>query len=221
MATRNRPSEETTPSRRRETSLRSLRTAAHDCHACDLWRFATQTVFGEGPAQAAVMLVGEQPGDQEDKSGRPFVGPAGRVLDRALADAGIARENVYLTNVVKHFKFQPRGKRRMHQRANAEEQAACRQWLDAELARVKPQVIVCLGAVAAHALLGPSFRLLEQRGQWQQISPGVRALATVHPSYLLRLRDEKREPAYRQFVRDLRLIDDSADKRTSPGSPSV
>jgi uracil-DNA glycosylase family protein len=208
MGSRKRPPKQTTSSSRKETNLRSLRAAAHDCHACDLWQSATQTVFGEGPARAAVMLVGEQPGDQEDKSGRPFVGPAGRVLERALAEAGIARENVYLTNVVKHFKFQQRGKRRMHQRANADEQAACRQWLDAELARVKPQVIVCLGAMAAHSLLGASFRLLEQRGQWQEIAPGVRAFATVHPSYLLRLRDEKREPAYRQFVRDLRLTAD-------------
>ena len=154
------------------------------------------------------MLIGEQPGDEEDKSGRPFVGPAGRLLDRALVDAGIARENVYLTNVVKHFKFQQRGKRRMHQRANMEEQAACRQWLDAELARVKPQVIVCLGATAAHALLGASFRLLENRGRWQQIARGARALATVHPSYLLRLRDADRETAYLHFVRDLRLVGD-------------
>jgi uracil-DNA glycosylase family protein len=199
----------------RRAGLRSLRAAARDCRACDLWRSATQTVFGEGPAHAAVMLVGEQPGDQEDKRGLPFVGPAGEVLDRALADAGVQRENVYLTNVVKHFKFQQRGKRRLHQRANAEEQAACRQWLDAELARVRPQAIVCLGAVAAHALLGASFRLLEQRGRWQKMAQGTRAFATVHPSYLLRLRDADREPAYQDFVRDLRLIADLAGKTDS------
>jgi uracil-DNA glycosylase len=203
------------PERREEPSLRSLRAAARACRACDLWQSATQTVFGDGPAHAAVMLVGEQPGDQEDKCGVPFVGPAGEVLDRALADAGVPRENVYLTNVVKHFKFQQRGKRRLHQRANAEEQAACRQWLDAELARVKPRAVVCLGAVAAHALLGESFRLLEQRGRWQQTAAGMRALATVHPSYLLRLRDADREPAYRAFVRDLRLVADLAGNANS------
>ena len=203
------------PERREEPSLRSLRAAARACRACDLWQSATQTVFGDGPAHAAVMLVGEQPGDQEDKCGVPFVGPAGAVLDRALADAGVPRENVYLTNVVKHFKFQQRGKRRLHQRANAEEQAACRQWLDAELARVKPRAVVCLGAVAAHALLGDSFRLLEQRGRWQQTAAGMRALATVHPSYLLRLRDADREPAYRAFVRDLRLVADLAGDANS------
>ena len=148
----------------RRITLESLREAAKLCHGCDLWRNATQTVFGEGPANARLMFVGEQPGDQEDKVGRPFVGPAGRIFDQALDEVGIDRSRVYVTNAVKHFKWQARGKRRIHQKPNAAELAACRPWLDAELAVVQPHVLVCLGATAAQALLGRTFRVTKQRG---------------------------------------------------------
>lgn len=153
------------------------------------------------------MVIGESPGDQEDLAGRPFVGPAGKLLDRALIAAGVDRTKVYLTNTVKHFKFQLRGKRRMHARANAAEQAACRFWLDAELARVRPSSVVCLGAMAAQTVFGRSFRLLHDRGVWRDLPSGARGFATVHPSYLLRLRTaSEREAAYLAFVRDLRLL---------------
>jgi DNA polymerase len=187
-------------------SLDALRREAAACRACPLWQPATQTVFGEGPPDARVMLVGEQPGDQEDLAGRPFVGPAGKLLDRALQEAGLDRSTMYVTNAVKHFKFQPRGKRRLHARANAAEQAACRGWLEAELARVQPGRIVCLGAMAAQAILGREVRLLEERGQWHTLAGGVQALATVHPSYLLRLPAGERERAWPAFVRDLALL---------------
>jgi uracil-DNA glycosylase family protein len=188
-------------------SLKHLRTQARDCRRCPLWENATQTVFGEGPSRARIMVIGEQPGDQEDLAGHPFVGPAGKLFDRALAEAGIEREALYVTNAVKHFKFEPRGKRRMHQRANAQEQAACRPWLAAEIERIRPTAIVCLGAMAAQAIFGPSFRLLKQRGAWRDVAEGMRALATVHPSYLLRLPQEsEREDAYRQFVRELKKM---------------
>ena len=154
-----------------------------------------------------MLLVGEQPGDMEDLAGKPFVGPAGRLLDKALVEAGIQRRDIYVTNVVKHFKYQLRGKRRLHARANAAEQAACRFWLDAELLRVQPARIVCLGAMAAQAIFGRSFRLLKQRGTWRDLPGGARGLATVHPSYLLRLRDAaERAEAYAAFVRDLRQL---------------
>jgi DNA polymerase len=145
-------------------TLESLREATKVCHGCDLWKHATQTVFGEGPSDAQLMFVGEQPGDQEDKAGRPFVGPAGRIFDQALEQVGIDRSSVYVTNAVKHFKWQPRGKRRIHQKPNPAELAACRPWLDAELAVVQPRVLVCLGATAAQALLGRTFRVTKQRG---------------------------------------------------------
>ena len=149
-----------------DESLEELRAAAAGCRACDLWRNATQTVFGEGSERAEVMMVGEQPGDREDLEGRPFVGPAGRVLDKALEEVGIDRDLVYVTNVVKHFKWRPRGKRRIHQKPNAEEIRACRPWLDSELALVKPRVLVCLGSVAAQALLGRQFRVTRERGRF-------------------------------------------------------
>lgn len=187
-------------------SLDMLRHEAARCRACPLWQPATQTVFGEGPADARAMLLGEQPGDQEDLAGRPFVGPAGQLLDRALQAARIERGALYLTNTVKHFKFEPRGKRRVHARANAAEQDACRMWLQAELARVRPRLIVCLGAMAAQAIFGPGFRLLEQRGRWHALDDGVRALATVHPSYLLRLPPAEKKAAWMAFVRDLTLL---------------
>jgi DNA polymerase len=188
-------------------TLRTLHDAARDCRACDLWKTGTQTVFGEGRARASIMLVGEQPGDQEDLTGRPFVGPAGRLLDRALADAGIDRRAVYVTNVVKHFKWEPRGKRRIHKKPNAGEIAACRPWLDTEIAVVRPKAIVCLGATAAQALLGKAFRVTAHRGEFIASTLAPLVLATVHPSSLLRAPDEetrRRETA--RFVEDLRLV---------------
>ena len=187
-------------------SLRGVRLQAQHCRACDLWRHATQTVFGEGPSRAAVLFLGEQPRDQEDRSGRPFVGPAGRLLDRVFLEIGIDRESVYLTNVVKHFKYELRGKRRLHQRADRGEQQACRIWLEAELSRVRPQLIVCLGATAANAIFGADFALMKERGKIKTLSSGQDALATVHPSYLLRLYKKDREVAYRAFVKDLRAV---------------
>jgi len=188
-------------------SLTKLREAAAGCRACPLWKDATQTVFGEGPAKAAVVLVGEQPGDREDQEGRPFVGPAGRVLDDALADAGIDRKQVYVTNAVKHFKWTPRGKRRIHQKPNAEEIAACRPWLDAELAVVKPDVLVALGATAAQALLGRGFPVTRERGVPVDSDLAPNVVATVHPSSILRARDEaERREAYDAFVADLKVV---------------
>jgi len=186
--------------------LAALRLEAAACRACPLWQPATQTVFGEGPVDARVMLLGEQPGDQEDLAGRPFVGPAGQLLDRALKELGLDRRAMYVTNTVKHFKFEPRGKRRLHARANAAEQAACRQWLEAELDRVRPRLIVCLGAMAAQAIFGSGFRLLEERGRWLALADGAQALATVHPSYLLRLSAAERDVAWPAFMRDLALL---------------
>jgi DNA polymerase len=185
-------------------SLKALREAAAGCKACPLWKTGTQTVFGEGSPKAAVMFVGEQPGDQEDKLGKPFVGPAGRLFDKALEEAGIDRSVAYVTNAVKHFKWQARGKRRIHQKPNAAEVAACRPWLDAELRVVKPQVLVCLGATAAQALLGRRFRVTQHRGEpvVSELAPVV--LATVHPSSILRSDD--RESEFAAFVRDLRTV---------------
>jgi uracil-DNA glycosylase family protein len=188
-------------------TVRSLREAAADCRACPLWKDATQTVFGEGPAKATVVLVGEQPGDREDLEGRPFVGPAGRVLDDALEDAGIDRKQVYVTNAVKHFKWQARGKRRIHQKPNAEELGACRPWLDAELAVLEPQVLVALGATAAQALLGRGFRVTRERGVPVDSDLAPNVLATVHPSSILRARNEsERREAYDAFVADLEVV---------------
>jgi DNA polymerase len=190
-----------------EGSITALRAQARECRACDLWKPATQTVFGEGPVHAKVIVIGEQPGDQEDLAGKPFVGPAGQLFDRALEAAGIERDLLYVTNTVKHFKFEPRGKVRLHKRANAEEQAACRPWLAAEIDRVQPEALVCLGAMAAQAVFGSSFRLMAQRGEWIELPDGRKAMATVHPSYLLRLPDvEAREAGYAEFVRDLGLM---------------
>jgi uracil-DNA glycosylase len=185
-------------------TLPSLREASADCRACDLGERATQTVFGAGPAKAALMLIGEQPGDREDLEGLPFVGPAGRLLDQALEEAGIDREFVYLTNVVKHFKWEPRGKRRLHSKPNAVEINACRPWLDAELLVVNPRVVVCLGATAAKAVLGNDFKVTESRGTWVSSPVAPNVMATVHPSSLLREPDEtKRHEDIRRFVKDL------------------
>jgi uracil-DNA glycosylase len=187
-------------------SARRLREAAAGCRGCGLYRNATQTVFGEGRARAEVMLVGEQPGDQEDRRGKPFVGPAGRELDRALEEAGIDRDQVYVTNVVKHFKFTPRGKRRIHKKPNAEEIAACRPWLEAEVAVVRPSLIVALGATAAQALLGRGFRITRQRGEFFPSDLGPEITATVHPSAVIRAPDEERREQHRLFVRDLARV---------------
>jgi uracil-DNA glycosylase len=188
-------------------SLEELRAGAAGCRACDLWKTGTQTVFGEGSDKAEVMMVGEQPGDREDIEGRPFVGPAGRVLDDALEQVGIDRGLVYVTNVVKHFKWRPRGKRRIHQKPNAAELAACRPWLDAELDAVRPKVLVLLGATAAQALLGRQFRVTKNRGRPVESDLAPHVLATVHPSSILRQRtDEERAAAMADFVSDLRVV---------------
>ena len=190
-----------------DDSLDALRDAATGCKRCDLWKPATQTVFGEGPPRARIVVIGEQPGDQEDLSGRPFVGPAGKIFDRALEELGIDRTGMYVTNAVKHFKFEVRGKVRLHRSPDPGQQRACRVWLDGELERIRPEVIVCLGAIAAKAILGSKFGLMKQRGLWQALPNGARVLATVHPSYVLRQRDsESRHAAYASFVRDLKPL---------------
>jgi uracil-DNA glycosylase family protein len=186
------------------SSLKAARAAAASCRACHLYENATQTVFGEGSPNAEIVLVGEQPGDEEDLKGRPFVGPAGRLLDNALEQAGIDRKSAYVTNVVKHFKWQPRGKRRIHQKPNAGEVAACRPWLDTELALLKPKVLVCLGATAAQALLGRQFRVSKDRGVPVESDLAPVVMATVHPSSILRSDDREAELAL--FVADLRRV---------------
>jgi DNA polymerase len=183
-----------------------LRAAAAECKACPLWKTATRTVFGEGDESARLMFVGEQPGDQEDREGHPFVGPAGRLLDRALADAGIERRLAYLTNAVKHFKWVARGKRRIHQKPGVLEVAACRPWLDAEIAVVQPDVLVCLGATAAQALLGRTFKVTEQRGRPLETPLAPVAVATVHPSSILRGDPAAREAEYAALVDDLKVV---------------
>jgi DNA polymerase len=184
--------------------LPTLRKAAATCRACDLWKSGTQTVFGEGTRAAEVMLVGEQPGDREDIEGAPFVGPAGRMLDKALIEADIERRSVYLTNVVKHFKWEPRGKRRIHKKPNMQQISACRPWLDAELKAVHPRAVVCLGATAAQALIGRGFKVSTQRGELVESRLAEIVTATVHPSSILRAPDdEARRIAYKEFVRDL------------------
>jgi DNA polymerase len=185
-------------------SLKTLREAAAGCKACPLWQTGTQTVFGEGAAHAGVVFVGEQPGDREDLEGRPFVGPAGQLLDRALEEARIDRKQVYVTNVVKHFKWKPQGKRRIHQKPNWSEIAACRPWLDAEVAVLKPRVLVCLGATAAQALLGRDFRVSRQRGELVDSPLAEKTIATVHPSSILRAED--RDVQFAEFVRDLQKV---------------
>ena len=187
-----------------EINLSELQEAASRCQGCDLYRNATQTVFGEGPSAARLMFVGEQPGDQEDLKGAPFVGPAGRVLDRALQELGIDRDTVYLTNAVKHFKFDPRGKRRIHQKPTAAEIDACGPWLNAEMSLIDPEVTVLLGATAARALLGPAFRLTQHRGELLPRKEGAYYLPTIHPSAVLRSPD--RETAYKGFVADLEAV---------------
>jgi len=190
-----------------QRDLDHLRAAAAGCRGCGLYKNATQTVFGEGPARAALMLIGEQPGDQEDLGGRPFVGPAGRVLSQALDDAGLPRDEIYLTNAVKHFKWEPRGKRRLHKKPSAREIEACKPWLAAELAAVRPQLVVCLGVTAATAAFGKAVTLKQYRGTFTATPLGVTAFVTTHPSALLRLRDKGDwNMEYQRLVRDFRLV---------------
>jgi len=190
-----------------QKSLKAFRDAAADCKACDLWERGTQTVFGAGTRRAEILFVGEQPGNEEDLSGKPFVGPAGRLLDEALVAAGVERSRTYVTNVVKHFKWEPRGKRRLHKKPNAGEITACRPWLEAEISLVNPKVIVCLGATAAQALLGPKFRVSKQRGQFIESTLAPYLMATVHPSAILRAPDdETRHVEKRQFIDDLKKV---------------
>jgi DNA polymerase len=205
----NRAAEAAAPIAPRKATIRALRRQASGCKACDLWKNATQTVFGEGKLKAMIMLVGEQPGDQEDRAGKPFVGPAGKLLDEALADAGIDRAQAYVTNVVKHFKWTPseRGKRRIHKKPRYSEIQACRPWLTAELTSVKPRVLVCLGATAAQALLGNDFSVTRQHGKLVESDLAPYVIATVHPSSILRVPDpESRRRQMREFVDDLKQV---------------
>jgi DNA polymerase len=191
------------------SDLKTLREAAADCRACPLWKDATQTVFGEGPQHARIMLVGEQPGDKEDLAGKPFVGPAGHMLDRALEEAGIDRKKVYVTNAVKHFKFVPRGKIRLHQKPTTPEIKACRPWYERELHSIKPDLVVAMGATAAQSVFGKITPINKSRGRLIDLQDGIKALVTVHPSYLLRLPDaDAKAREYQRFVEDLRIAAD-------------
>ncbi len=200
----------------KKLDLPVLRAAAAKCQGCDLYCHATQVVFGQGPETASVMFIGEQPGDKEDLAGKPFIGPAGQMLDRGLIDAGIDRSEVYVTNAVKHFKFEPRGSRRIHAKPNAREMAACRPWLEAEIASVRPKLIVCLGATAAQSLMGPQFRISKERGKiFTETAWAPALLATNHPSAILRVPDEQgREEAYAHFVADLKIVHREMQKIT-------
>jgi uracil-DNA glycosylase family protein len=200
----------------KRTTLGAMREAVQDCRGCDLYEDATQAVFGEGPEQARVVMVGEQPGDKEDIAGRPFVGPAGAMLDKAIEDSGLIRDDVYITNVVKHFRFEPRGKRRIHKKPSAEQIRACMPWLEAELSRVGPEVLVLLGATAAQAILGRSFRVTQQRGEFIESPLAPLVTATIHPSAILRTdTDEERQEAFDGFVRDLRIVARALKARAS------
>jgi len=197
-------------------TLPKLREAASACKACALWKLGTQTVFGEGGAPARVMMVGEQPGDKEDLQGKPFVGPAGMVLDKALAAARIDRKDVYVTNIVKHFKWEPRGKRRIHKKPNAVEINACRPWLEAEIRVIKPQIVVLLGATAAQGLLGRDFRVTQHRREWVHSEVAPYVMATVHPSAILRAPDEEsRHEEMQKFIRDLKMVGELIDSQAA------
>ena len=201
------PKAGTPPSNRSGKSTEELAREAKRCRNCPLWKNATQTVFGEGRPRSQIMFIGEQPGNEEDLRGKPFVGPAGRLLDVSLAEAGIDRKKVYVTNVVKHFKWEPRGKRRIHKKPSASEILACRPWLDAEIAALKPAVIVCLGATAAQALLGASFRVTARRGEFVESPLAAYVMATVHPSSILRAPDDRtRHREKQKFIADLKQI---------------
>jgi uracil-DNA glycosylase len=198
------------------TSLRAMREAVQECRGCELYRDATQAIFGEGPAAARIVLVGEQPGDKEDLAGRPFVGPAGSILDRAIDDAGLSRGDVYITNVVKHFRFVLRGKRRIHKKPDMEQIRACTPWLEAELARVGPEALVLLGATASQAFLGRSFRVTQQRGTFVESPLAPLVTATIHPSSILRAdTEEDRRVAFEGFVRDLAMVERALKARAS------
>ncbi|HKE49783.1 MAG TPA: UdgX family uracil-DNA binding protein [Rhodanobacteraceae bacterium] len=196
-------------------SIVALRRSARRCRACPLWKPATQTVFGEGPDDARIMLIGEQAGDREDLEGAPFVGPAGRLLDQALADVGIERKRLYVTNVIKHFKFEMRGKRRLHKRANAAEIEACLRWLDAEIEAIAPRYVVCLGAMAARVIFGSAFKLMQMRGEWRPLGGDRWGLATAHPSAVLRARiGGGYDAAYRALVADLGMLERLPARKT-------
>jgi uracil-DNA glycosylase family protein len=195
-------------------TLPKLREAVQNCEGCDLYKFATQAVFGEGSAHATIMLIGEQPGDREDQTGKPFVGPAGEILNRALADASLDRREIYVTNAVKHFAFEERGKRRIHRTPRLSEITACRPWMEAEVAQVAPEIIVCLGATAAKSIFGPQFRLTEQRGKFLPSRLSERTLATYHPSAVLRGdTPESRDQLYKMLVDDLKVAARAASKK--------
>ena len=195
-------------------SLPKLRQAIQDCQGCDLYRYATQAVFGEGPQRASIVFIGEEPANEEDLQGHPFVGPAGKLLNRALEDAGIHRPDIYVTNAVKHFKFEERGKRRLHKKPRASEIKACRPWLEAELSLIQPKIVVCLGATAAQTMLGAAFRLTKERGKFFE-HPTRSVTATVHPSAILRAPDdEQRHAQYAEFVNDLRRIRERLNKES-------
>ena len=209
-------------SSRPDDKIENLRREAASCQACPLWKDATQTVFGEGPPNAEIMLVGEQPGDREDRDGRPFVGPAGQLLDRALAEAGVDRERVYVTNAVKHFKFEPRGKRRLHKRPNASEIKICRRWLFDEIDAIGPRLIVALGATAAQSLAGRAIPVQANRGKILDVDNGLRVFVTIHPSALLRLQDEEeKRSGYASFVNDLRSIERLVEPPANQANPGL
>jgi uracil-DNA glycosylase len=185
-------------------TLPALREAVQDCRGCDLYRYATQAVAGEGPASSVIVFVGEQPGDEEDRQGRPFVGPAGRLFDRALEEAGIDRSHVFVTNAVKHFKFEERGKRRIHKKPSVSEARACQPWLEAEMAAIKTEIIVCLGATAAQSVFGPDYRVTKERGKFVKHPWAPHATSTMHPSAILRAPDDQRTTEYQLFVDELK-----------------
>ncbi|MEO6824161.1 MAG: UdgX family uracil-DNA binding protein [Nitrosospira sp.] len=195
------------PAERADASIEALRKAAVSCHACPLWENATQTIFGEGPSNAPIILIGEQPGDQEDRTGHPFVGPAGQLLTRALAEINIPREQVYITNAVKHFKFELRGKRRLHKKPVDAEIAACHDWLRREIELVVPRLVIALGATAARALLGRATPIAKNRGKLLEYAKNISLLITVHPSFLLRVPEQDKNDEYRRFITDLKLAE--------------
>jgi uracil-DNA glycosylase family protein len=196
----------------KSASLADLRDAVQSCRGCELYRCATQAIFGEGPRSSNIVFIGEQPGDEEDRKGRPFVGPAGRLFDRALREAGIERLEVYITNAVKHFKFEERGKRRIHKKPTAAEARACRPWLEAEMAAIRPDILVCLGATAAQSVFGAAYRVTQQRGIFQEHEWAPRATSTVHPSAILRAPEELRHEEFRRLVDDLKKIEVASRK---------
>ena len=203
-------------------SMRQLQESVRECHGCDLYLHAQRAVFGEGPERASVVLIGEQPGDEEDRTGRPFVGPAGSLLDRALGDAGLERSSIYITNAVKHFKFEERGKRRLHKKPNIVEIRACRPWLEAEMKLIQPRVLVCLGATAAQTVFGSAYRVTKERGQFISHPWAPYATSTIHPSAILRMPDSvERQAEYAKFVTELKLVQAQLLETRKFGGPSL